>query len=161
MELVRNRLVDEHGRASAAPTGETQTLACDLVLRSVSYAGAPIPGVPFDERLATIANEGGRVAPGVYTAGWIKRGPSGVIGTNKKCANETVTALLADLEADKLTAPTLDDLDVLLDERCRDRIDCAGWQRIDANERALGEPQGRPRLKVVHREAFVARARAT
>jgi len=161
VELVRNRLVHEDGRARTASTGETDKLACDLVLRSIGYAGAPIPGVPFNERRATIANEGGRVAPGVYTAGWIKRGPSGVIGTNKKCANETVAALLADLEAGKLSALSADDLDALLDERCRDRIDYAGWERIDAHERALGEREGRPRVKIVHREDFVARASAT
>jgi len=161
VELVRNRLVHEDGRARTESTGETDPLACDLVLRSIGYAGAPIPGVPFDERKATIANEGGRVAPGVYAAGWIKRGPSGVIGTNKKCANETVTALLADLEAGKLNAPSADDLDALLEQRCRDRIDYAGWERIDAHERALGEPQGRPRVKIVHRGDFVTRASAT
>jgi ferredoxin--NADP+ reductase len=152
IELVRNELVD--GRAVA--TEETEYLDCDLVFRAVGYAGMPLEGVPFDERSNTIANDGGRVAPGVYTAGWIKRGPSGVIGTNKKCAHETVAALLADLEAGTLPAPTGDRaaFDALLDERCPERVDYACWQRIDEHERAQGEEQGRPRVKLVRREQF-------
>ena len=97
-----------------APTGETELIEAGLVLRSIGYRGTPIPGVPFDERRATIHNDGGRVTtagrgepmPGVYTAGWIKRGPSGVIGTNKKCAQETVDRLLEDVAAGVLPEPT-------------------------------------------------------
>jgi ferredoxin--NADP+ reductase len=162
IELVRNRLVDNR----AVATEETEQLECGLVLRSVGYAGAPIDGVPFDDGRATIANEGGRVAPGVYAAGWIKRGPSGVIGTNKKCAYETVDALLADVEAGALPAPGGDAeaFDALLAERCPERVDYAGWARIDAHERAAGEMSHppRPRVKVTRRDELVAHgARST
>src|SRR6266567_3014082 len=90
MELVRNEL-DANERA--VPTDERETLACGLVFRSVGYHGVELPGVVFDAKTGTIPNEGGRVEPGVYSAGWIKRGPTGVIGTNKKDATETVERL--------------------------------------------------------------------
>jgi ferredoxin--NADP+ reductase len=116
-------------------------------------------GLPFDPKSATINNRQGRVIDldsgeplaGVYTAGWIKRGPSGVIGTNKKCAQETVDQLLADLEAGGLPEPTgsADDLFALLHQRNPEVVDYAGWQLIDAHERAGGEPTGRPRVKLV------------
>ena len=91
IELARNELVG--GRA--VQTDERETIACGVVFRSVGYHGVPVPGVSFDEGSGTVPNEGGRVEPGVYAAGWIKRGPSGVIGTNKKDATETVQLLLA------------------------------------------------------------------
>src|SRR6186997_294318 len=95
IELVRNELVD--GRAVA--TGDNETIPCGIVFRSVGYRGVALPGVPFDEGSGTIPNEGGRVEPGLYAAGWIKRGPSGVIGTNKKDATETVELLVEDARA--------------------------------------------------------------
>src|SRR5439155_20486477 len=91
VELVRNTL-DADNRAVATDTHET--LSAGVVFRSVGYRGVRLPGVPFDDRSGTIPNERGRVAPGVYVAGWIKRGPTGVIGTNKKDAAETVELLL-------------------------------------------------------------------
>ena len=105
VEVVRNELVpDETGYIRAVPTDEREVIPCGLVLRSVGYRGTAMPGVPFDEGRATIRNDGGRVLddtgvpiPGVYCTGWIKRGPSGVIGTNKKDATETVELLLEDL----------------------------------------------------------------
>ena len=151
IELVRNRLeVDSDGWVKAVPTDEHETLACGLVFRSVGYRGVAIPDIPFDERKGTIANEGGRVEPGVYTAGWIKRGPSGVIGTNKKCAVETVELLLEDASAGRLprSDATAADVDALLDERGIRRILYAGWQSIDEAERAAGEKSGRPRVKL-------------
>ena len=107
VEIVHNELVsDGKGSARAQATDERETLSCELVFRSVGYRGLPCPGLPFDERSSTMPNEGGRVlgedgAPlaGVYCAGWIKRGPTGVIGTNKKDAAETVEVSLADAEA--------------------------------------------------------------
>jgi ferredoxin--NADP+ reductase len=163
VRVVRNELVDGgDGRLSARPTGREETIACGLVLRSIGYRGTPVPGVPFDERRGTVHNRGGRVThagtdtpvPGVYTAGWVKRGPSGVIGTNRKCAQETVEHLLEDLHAGLLPEPTADPgaLLALLAERGVAVVDYAGWERIDAHERATGEPQGRPRVKLVHRE---------
>ena len=104
VEVVRNELVaDASGRIRAVPTDEREVIPCGIVLRSVGYRGTAMPGVPFDEGSATIRNDGGRVLddagapiPGVYCTGWIKRGPSGVIGTNKKDATETVELLLED-----------------------------------------------------------------
>ena len=101
IELVRNKLVD--GRAVA--TGERETVPCGIVFRSVGYRGVELPGVPFDTSAGTIPNEGGRVEPGLYVAGWIKRGPSGVIGTNKKDATETVALLLEDARAVRSRQP--------------------------------------------------------
>ena len=146
VELVRNTL-DRDLRAVA--TDEHETLACGLVFRSVGYRGIELPGLPFDERSGTIPNEGGRIAPAVYCAGWIKRGPTGVIGTNKKDATETVELLLADLRDVPRKGTTAEDVDALLDERGIRRVLYAGWLSIDELERAAGEPQSRPRVKLV------------
>jgi ferredoxin--NADP+ reductase len=147
----------EDGRVSAVPTGEEETLECGLVLRSIGYRGVPIPGVPFDERAGLIRNEGGRVTdeegrpiPGEYAAGWIKRGPSGVIGTNKKCANDTVARIAEDVEAGALNEPNVDDdAAEWLEAKVPTLVTWSGWQRIDAHETAAGEPLGRPRVKLV------------
>lgn len=143
IEIVRNTLDAEQ---RAVPTDERETLACGLVFRSVGYRGVGLPGVPFDERSGTIANEGGRVAPGVYVAGWIKRGPTGVIGTNKKDATETVERLLSDLSDAKGVSAA--DVDALLDERGVRRVVYRGWLAIDEVEQAAGASQGRPRVKL-------------
>src|SRR5690348_14906991 len=119
VEVVRNELVEEDGRIVARPTGATETIPCGLVLRSVGYQGVALPGVPFDERRGVIPNTGGRVdsAERTYVAGWIKRGPSGVIGTNKKDATETVELLLADARDGKLACvDSPQSLEKLLDE---------------------------------------------
>jgi len=146
VELVRNTL---DGDLRAVATDEHETLACGLVFRSVGYRGIELPGLPFDERSGTIPNEGGRIAPSVYCAGWIKRGPTGVIGTNKKDATETVELLLADLRDVPRKGTTAEDVDALLDERGIRRVLYAGWLSIDELERAAGEPQSRPRVKLV------------
>jgi ferredoxin--NADP+ reductase len=104
--------------------------------------------VPFDETRGTIPNERGRVADRVYAAGWIKRGPSGVIGTNKKDAAETVETLLADLRDAPRLGRTFDDVEELLDGKAVRHIVYAGWSAIDDRERAAGEPHGRPRVKL-------------
>ncbi|MGH2933221.1 MAG: FAD-dependent oxidoreductase [Gaiellaceae bacterium] len=147
VELVKN-VLDKDERA--VPTEEREALSCGLVFRSVGYRGVPLPEVPFDEKSATIANEGGRVEPGVYAAGWIKRGPTGVIGTNKKDAAETVELLLEDFAAGKLprSDATAADVDALLDATGIRRVQYAGWQSIDEVERAAGEKAGRPRVKL-------------
>ena len=108
--IGRNELQrDDSGRIRAVDTGERETIECGLVLRSIGYKGIPIEGVPFDEGRGLIHNDAGQVhdgeghhVPGLYAVGWIKRGPSGVIGTNKKDAQETVNKLFADLEAGKV-----------------------------------------------------------
>jgi ferredoxin--NADP+ reductase len=157
IKLVRNELVpNEDGSLSARPTDETEILECGLVFRSIGYRGSELPGLPFDERRGTIRNVGGRavdeagdVVPGVYAAGWIKRGPTGVIGTNKKDAHETVDLLLEDRAAGRLPAPQVDDdITAFVAEHAPDYVDYTGWKRIDAHEQALGEPQGRPRVKL-------------
>jgi ferredoxin/flavodoxin---NADP+ reductase len=153
IEVVRNELVEEGGRIVARPTGETETIECGIVLRSVGYKGIPLPGVPFDEGRGIIPNDAGRVgdAERTYVAGWIKRGPSGVIGTNKKDATETVELLLADARAGALRRvrdESTQSLETLLENRGVDFVEYAGWQAIDAAERAAGEPHGRPRVKL-------------
>ncbi len=151
VEVVRNELVEESGRLVARPTGETEVIPAGLVLRSVGYKGVPLPGVPFDERNGTIPNDRGRVegAERTYVAGWIKRGPSGVIGTNKKDATETVELLLEDARAGRLVGASNSLLlDRLLEERGVRYVDYAGWQAIDAAERGAGGPLGRPRVKL-------------
>ena len=154
IELVRNELVD--GRAVA--TGERETLACGIVFRSVGYRGVPLPGLPFDERSATIPNEGGRVEPGLYVAGWIKRGPSGVIGTNKKDATETVELLLEDARAGRLPPRGDGTLEELLERKGVTSVSYAGWEAIDHAERTAGEPHGRPRIKLCSWDALLAAA---
>jgi ferredoxin--NADP+ reductase len=156
IELVRNELVE--GRA--VPTDRTETVPCGVVFRSVGYQGVPLPGVPFDERSRTIPNVGGRVTSGVYCAGWIKRGPSGVIGTNKKDATETVQLLLADARAGSLPPREGGSLEELLAGRGVEAVLYVGWESIDATERAAGEPRGRPRVKLATWEELLAAARA-
>ena len=140
------------------PTGERETIPCGLVLRSVGYHGTPLPGLPFDESAGTIPNRGGRVLredgeplAGVYCAGWIKRGPTGVIGTNKKDATETVGLLLEDVHAGRLAPKGVSAaaVDALLAERSVRPVVYAGWLSIDELERAAGEERGRPRVKLV------------
>jgi ferredoxin/flavodoxin---NADP+ reductase len=143
-----NRLED--GRA--VPTGEEEVIPCSLVLRSIGYRGRPLEGLPWDERRGLIANEGGRVGPGEYCVGWIKRGPSGVIGTNKKDAADTVARILEDEQAGTLGTPAEPDPDAIaawLADRVPDAVTWEGWQAIDAVEKAAGEAQGRPRVKLV------------
>jgi ferredoxin--NADP+ reductase len=170
VELVHNRLEpDGRGGLRAVATGELETLPAGIVFRSVGYRGVPIPGVPFDEERHTIRNADGRVldeqgaqVPGVYATGWIKRGPSGVIGTNKKDATETVGLLLEDDRAGRVprVGKTADDVDSLLDARGIRRVVYAGWTSIDAAERAAGEKLGRPRVKLETWDDLLATAEA-
>jgi ferredoxin/flavodoxin---NADP+ reductase len=158
IELVRN-VLDENERAVA--TDVTETLECGLVFRSVGYRGVELPGIPFDDRSGTIANEGGRVADAVYCAGWIKRGPTGVIGTNKKDATETVELLLADVASGRLQPKpeaTAEAVDALLAERGVRVVEYAGWTAIDAAEREAGEKSGRPRVKLCSWDDLLAAA---
>jgi ferredoxin--NADP+ reductase len=168
IEIVRNRLVaDENGNVSAEPTDDHETIPCGIVFRSVGYLGVELPGLPFDVRRATIPNDCGRVtgAAGVYCAGWIKRGPSGVIGTNKKDATETVDLLLEDARAGKLRrgdpSATAEAVDELLASRGVEHVTYAGWEAIDVEERRRGEPQGRPRVKLVTWSDLLDAARST
>jgi ferredoxin--NADP+ reductase len=146
VRVVKNRL--ENGRA--VPTGEEAVISCGLVLRSIGYRGVPLAGIPFDDKRGLIRNEGGRVVGddgsvqrGEYVVGWVKRGPSGVIGTNKKDAADTVARILEDEQAGALNEPTA------VPEIPEGAITWEGWRAIDAHETAAGEPQGRPRVKLV------------
>lgn len=131
-----------------APTDRVVDLDAGLVLRSIGYRGRPLPGVPFDPDRAVVPNIGGRAldrvggtpTPGVYAVGWIKRGPSGFIGTNKSCSQETIAALVDDFNHGRLGGPRHDDahLTALVDSRVANRIDRRGWQRIDRSERERG-----------------------
>ncbi|HET8978860.1 MAG TPA: FAD-dependent oxidoreductase [Solirubrobacteraceae bacterium] len=171
IRVAVNRLVaGEDGRVRAEPTGEEEVIECGLVLRSIGYRGAPVAGIPFDERRGLIRNEGGRVCEdsgvcrGEYVVGWIKRGPSGVIGTNKKDANDTAARILEDAAAGALGEPdpALADADAVqawLTERVPDVVTWEGWEAIDAHESALGIPAGRPRVKLVRLAELVEASR--
>jgi ferredoxin/flavodoxin---NADP+ reductase len=149
VEVVRNRLeVDGRGRIVAVPTDEHELIPAGIVFRSVGYRGVPLPGLPFD----------GRVEDGLYCAGWIKRGPSGVIGTNKKDATETVALLLEDARAGKLARED-GELEDLLAAKGVEPVVYAGWQSIDAHERERGTPLGRPRVKLCTWGELLERAR--
>ena len=162
VRFVHNRI--EQGRA--VPTGDEEVLECGLVLRAVGYRGEPVPGVPFDPKTGRIPNDDGRVLGedgrpmrGEYAVGWIKRGPSGVIGTNKKCAAETVAHIVED--ADLLPDPPGDeDIEAWLRRRAPDHVTWEGWKAIDDRERAAGEPQGRPRVKLVRIAEMLEAARS-
>jgi ferredoxin/flavodoxin---NADP+ reductase len=157
LRVVRNRLEDDgRGRLKAVPTGQIEELPVGLVFRSVGYRGVPIPGLPFDERSGTIPNDGGRVLegtrpmPGVYVTGWIKRGPSGVIGTNKPDAAETVESILADADAGAVHAPPEPDpvaAEAFVRVRQPTVLSYEDWLRIDSAETAAGKAVGRPRVK--------------
>jgi ferredoxin--NADP+ reductase len=158
--LGRNELkVGEDGWVSAVDTGDRETLDAGLVFRAVGYKGVAITGLPFDERKGIIPNTNGRVdgTEREYVAGWIKRGPTGIIGTNKKCAVDTVTQLLADLESGTLVPHPGDrgDVEAWLTERQPHLVTEDGWRLIDTAERAAGEPGGRPRVKMVDREQLL------
>jgi ferredoxin--NADP+ reductase len=158
IELVRNEL-DANDRAVS--TDEHETLPCGLVFRSVGYHGVELPGVSFDPASGTIPNEGGRVEAGVYVAGWIKRGPTGVIGTNKKDAAETVGLLLEDAAAGRLEprpGASAAAVDALLAERGVRVVEYSGWTAIDEAERAAGEKSGRPRVKLCSWDELLAAA---
>ncbi|MEY2535458.1 MAG: ferredoxin/flavodoxin---NADP+ reductase [bacterium] len=168
LRVVRNEIVrdDATGALRARATGAEEVLQCGLVLRSIGYRGRALPGVPFDERRGLIRNEGGRVQaedgetlPGEYAVGWIKRGPSGVIGTNKKDAADTVAKVLADAEAGALNEPAQPDgeaVETWLRDRVPGLVTWNGWQAIDEHETGLGTPLGRPRVKLVRVPDMIA-----
>ncbi len=149
--VERNAIVD--GRVVG--TGETETLDVGLVVRAIGYDAAPIPGLPFDPATGTVPNEGGRVVrdgepvPGAYVTGWIKRGPTGVIGTNKGDAVETVAALLEDLPSLPEPAhPDPAELRAALAAHGVRPVDWTAWLRLDAEEVRRGGLRGAERVKV-------------
>lgn len=159
--VVEPTALDGDGRLVAA--GEPHELAADLVVRAVGYHGTGLPGVPFDETTGTVPNEAGRVlraghvAPGEYVTGWIKRGPQGVIGTNKPDARETAHAVLDDAAA-LAAGPDPGGVAAWLAGRGTPVVTVAGWDRIDAAEVALGLREGRARATLADRAAMMAAA---
>ncbi len=178
--IGRNRLErGGDGRVRAVDTGEREEIECGLVLRSIGYKGTGLDGLPFDDAGGVIPNDHGRVVepdsgeqvPGQYVVGWIKRGPSGVIGTNKKDAQDTVDALLADIADGRIPEPAIDadtpgreaeesGIESLLEERAPDFVSFDAWREIDRAEVARGEPQGRPRVKFTTLEEMLEAAKA-
>ena len=169
VEIAGNRLEpDGGGSVRAVTTDEREVIECGAVFRSVGYRGIGIPDVPFDERSGTIPNAGGRVldesgspVPGLYCAGWIKRGPTGVIGTNKKDATETVELLVEDAREGRLPGRHDGTIDDLLAERGAEVVMYGGWEAIDALERSRGEPHGRPRVKLASWDELLTAARSS
>ncbi len=164
---INELYADEAGAVRARDTGERETIECGLVLRSIGYLGTGIEGVPHDPEGGVIPNKLGRVVdesehpiPGQYVVGWIKRGPSGVIGTNKKDATETIEALFEDCAAGSIPAVDADEdfLPRLLTDRGVDFVEFDGWRAIDELEQERGRALGRPRVKLTSIEEMLAAA---
>ena len=158
VKLVKNEAyISDDGSVRARPTERTEELPVGLLFRSVGYRGLPLPGIPFHEDWGTIDNLQGRVCSrfgdvlqGLYTAGWIKRGPTGVIGTNKTCAQETVGCMLEDLRAGKLLSSEVsgrDDLIEFIRSRQPQAVTYEDWKKIDYAEVSKGAVENRPRVK--------------
>lgn len=164
IRIVRNRLARDGDRLRAVATDIHRTLPVDMVFRSVGYRGVRLAGLPFDSRDGTVPNDGGRVIddgrpiPGLFVSGWIKRGPSGVIGTNKPDGKETAEAMLADFRSGRSFLPTAPDpasAASLVRARQPYVIDYADWQRLDAIEVERGERADRPRVKFTDPELML------
>lgn len=147
----------DDGSLAARGTGTFEELPAQLVFRSIGYTGQPVADIPFDERRGLIRNEAGRVIDadgthqiGEYVSGWIKRGPSGVIGTNKKDSQDTVARILEDAAAGRLNQPVADDVEEMIAAHAPHAVTWDGWRAIDAIETALGEASvpARPRVKL-------------
>lgn len=161
LKLVKNKLVaTDSGTLRPQPTGETETIPVGLVFRSIGYLGLPLPNIPFHKKWGVINNQEGRIVDvdsgqpvlGLYTAGWIKRGPTGVIGTNKPDAAETVERMMADLAAGRTLQPANpapEAITNLVAERQPHSFSYADWLQLDALEVKNGEMSGRPRLKFI------------
>ena len=166
VELIGDARVE--GLRVAHAGGDTELIETSLVLRSIGYTGSPIDGVPFDVAKGVVPNENGRVLgedgqplPGVYVTGWIKRGPRGVIGTNRTCAEETVAQLWQDFDTGHLSREVGDRtaLRALLSDRGAYPVDWQGWRAIDLAERRRGADTARPRVKFVDIRDMLAAAR--
>ncbi|MBI3914843.1 MAG: FAD-dependent oxidoreductase [Chloroflexi bacterium] len=168
MKIVHNVLAqNDTGAIAAKPTNQFEELPVGLVFRSVGYRGLPLPEIPFNERAGTILNQAGRILdsnlqvpiPGLYATGWIKRGPSGVIGTNKPDSVATVNAMLEDLASGKIISPAQPeraDAERFVRARQPQFFSYADWQKLDALEVARGAAQGRPRVKFTSVEEMLA-----
>lgn len=168
LDFVHNELIEDRGRLVARPTARTETIETGLVLRAIGYKGTPVKDLPFDEARGVVPNEHGRVigpdgspVHGVYVSGWIKRGPRGVIGSNRTDSVETVEHLLSDFSTGRLAPPRAgrETLKALLAERQSDLVDRDGWKAIDRAETTAGDASGRPRVKLTTRAALLEAAR--
>jgi ferredoxin/flavodoxin---NADP+ reductase len=160
---VERTMINSEGFVVGA--GRGPTLTADLVVRSVGYRGLPLPGIPFDEKTGRVPHSEGRVirdggfSVDEYVTGWIKRGPTGVIGTNKSDAVETVTSLMADVHDGAVQAHGRSGLlDRLLAQRGIHALGMPAWRRIDAAEVELGARRGRMRTTLAHRKELLAAA---
>jgi ferredoxin--NADP+ reductase len=155
------------GRLAPKGTGKSETLPVGLVLRSVGYKGVALPGLPFDEKKGTLPNVQGRIAdpktrqifPGLYVVGWAKRGPSGVIGTNKPDSIETVNQLFADYEGKPLSALPGGPVEELLRAKKVSFVDYSGWKILDELELEMGKAKGKVRDKFFEIEKMIAEVR--
>ncbi|MFC9659515.1 FAD-dependent oxidoreductase [Nocardia sp. NPDC127606] len=170
LRFAHTVLTQSDGRVIAETTERTDDIATGLVLRSVGYRGEPVPALPFDERSGIVPNHEGRVVDsagtpmtGVYVSGWIKRGPRGVIGSNRLDAEQTVEHLIADFVAGTLTPPHAgrDALRELVVARQPDMVDRDGWKAIDIAEKAASASSGRPRIKFTTNDQLTAAAQGT
>ncbi|MGE0639416.1 MAG: NADP oxidoreductase [Thermoanaerobaculia bacterium] len=157
LRVERNRLVPGKWGLSAEGTGTFETLPVGLVVRAVGYRSLPLPDLPFDDRRGIVPNASGRIVdptsgetiPGLYVAGWVKRGPTGLIGSNKPDGLETAEAMLADRATIRpAPAPEAAAVDRTLAARGARVVDFAGWKELDRHEVERGRPHGRPRIKV-------------
>ena len=172
VDIGRNEIVisDDGSLRPRAVDDSVETIECGLVLRSVGYRAVPLPDVPFDERSYVLPNDRGRVhapggepVPGVYAVGWIKRGPTGILGTNKRDADETVGCLAEDLGSGAIAPrelPPRDAIEKLLAARKPDLVTADGWRAIDARELESGSTAGRPRVKLTSLEDLLAATQA-
>jgi len=159
LKIVKNKLVsDKNGNIRAEPTDKFDYLEIGLVFRSIGYSGVPLEGIPYDESNGTVFNEKGRILEphsrkhitGFYATGWIKRGPTGVIGTNKSDSLESVNCMIEDLNRNKYLDPKYPEISKVEDflaERKPEFIDYESWLEIDREEINRGKSQGRPRVK--------------
>ncbi|MEA2393398.1 MAG: ferredoxin/flavodoxin---NADP+ reductase [Solirubrobacteraceae bacterium] len=173
IDVRRNEIVraDDGSLMARAVDADVETIECGLVLRSVGYRAVPLPDVPFEERRFVLPNERGRVLTpdgeslrGVYAVGWIKRGPTGILGTNKRDAEETVSCLVADLRAGVLPAPPnpgREQIDALLAQRKPDLVTADGWRAIATHELERGRSEERPRVKLASRDELLSAALRT
>ena len=170
IDVRRNEIIrTDDGQLRARPLdSDVETIECGLVLRSVGYQAVPLPDVPFEERRFVLPNERGRVLTpdgeplrGVYAVGWIKRGPTGILGTNKRDAEETVSCLVEDLRTGALREPPnarREQIDTLLGQRKPDLVTVEGWRAIDGHELERGRSEERPRVKLASRDELLATA---
>ena len=159
LKLIKNKLIEsDDGSIRAKATDEFEVLDVDMVFRSIGYYGIPLPGIPFNENWGIIPNKQGRITDlkgkktltGLYATGWIKRGPTGVIGTNKKDSSETVSLMIDDIKNNKTfhpENPSVEKIESFIKDRNPEYIDYEDWLKIDQEEIVRGEKKGKPRVK--------------